>query len=89
MNDLDRFSIRVMEKDPSYRPKLFYSNGTLRGQEETFPGPTHGGRRGSRDPEREEDAEHWAGAKTAMTALGLMEAEEELEWIEMNGTFDS
>ncbi|KAK9760741.1 hypothetical protein K7432_014909 [Basidiobolus ranarum] len=29
----------VMEKDPSYRPKIFYSSGPLRGMEEPFPVP--------------------------------------------------
>ncbi|ORY03700.1 hypothetical protein K493DRAFT_206720, partial [Basidiobolus meristosporus CBS 931.73] len=28
----------VMEKDPTYRPKIFYSSGPLKGLEEPFPG---------------------------------------------------
>jgi hypothetical protein len=73
----------VMEKDPTYRPKIFYSDGPLRGEEEHFPGPTHGGRRSQN---HEQSDEHWAGAKSAMTALGLLEAEEELERMEFPGT---
>ncbi|KAI7823843.1 RNA recognition motif 2-domain-containing protein [Gamsiella multidivaricata] len=30
----------VMEEDPSYRPKIFYTSGSDIGQEEPFPGPT-------------------------------------------------
>eukprot|EP00833_Pecoramyces_ruminatium_P002315 jgi/Orpsp1_1/1176347/evm.model.c7180000057262.1 len=30
----------VMLEDPSYRPKIFYTSGELRGQEEPFPPPT-------------------------------------------------
>ncbi|CAG8519539.1 12744_t:CDS:10 [Ambispora gerdemannii] len=29
----------VMDELPEYRPKIFYSSGVLRGQEQTFPGP--------------------------------------------------
>lgn len=78
---IDKFrNSAVMEKDATYRPKIFFTSGPHRGQEESFPRPSHGGRRNSRDSET--DKEHWAGAKTAMTALGLLEAEEELEWMD-------
>ncbi|CAO3585551.1 unnamed protein product [Absidia cylindrospora] len=30
----------VMEQDVSYRPKIFYSDGPYKGEEEEFPGPT-------------------------------------------------
>lgn len=42
---IDRFrNSSVMDEDPSYRPKIFYSSGPLQGQEEAFPA--------SNDPKR-------------------------------------
>lgn len=31
----------VMDEDPSYRPKIFHSNGALMGQEQEFPEPNN------------------------------------------------
>ncbi|KAF9906020.1 hypothetical protein EC991_001102 [Linnemannia zychae] len=38
---IDKFrNSSVMEEEPSYRPKIFYTSGPHLGQEEPFPGPT-------------------------------------------------
>lgn len=34
---------QVMLEDPSYRPKIFYTSGPLKGTEQDFPGPTPAG----------------------------------------------
>lgn len=53
---IDKFrNSAVMEKDASYRPMLFYTSGSKRGQEEPFPGPTMGGRRTSLDIALDDD----------------------------------
>ncbi|KAK3845936.1 MAG: RNA recognition motif 2-domain-containing protein [Linnemannia gamsii] len=38
---VDKFrNSSVMDEEPSYRPKIFYTSGPHLGQEEPFPGPT-------------------------------------------------
>eukprot|EP00842_Homolaphlyctis_polyrhiza_P007064 jgi/Hompol1/947/HPOL_003323-RA len=41
---VDKFrNSSVMLEDEVYRPRIFYTSGPLRGQEEPFPGPSHTG----------------------------------------------